>query len=143
MADTFRALNLRLELYRGVTRRFRGSLFAKATGGDTVLGRPTAALTKGAALDLSLYPNIRAGIGHPDLDPIPLTVTWETTNPAVFVMQISDEDIEALLELLPDDDKRAVCTVSAWRETGAVKLDEFILAHAPSVTIFDTALRPE
>lgn len=144
MADTYYALKGQLQLFRGMTQKVRIELFTKAAGGDSILGRPTAQLALGAAEDWTDYPNIRAAMAPAALaaTPIDLDAVWETQNPAVAIVTVSDEAIEAVLAALPADNARVVMTVEAWKETGAVKLESVPVYHVPDVRILNTALRP-
>lgn len=143
MVDLYRALHMPLELYRGTTRTYRIRLFKKGTGGDTILGRPTAALSKGAAEDWSLYP-IAIGAMAPATGHTPATVQlrlqWHTTNPGELTLIVPSASIEAALALGTDDDQALHWTCIGRRETAGVIDDEVPLVHGP-VIIHPTAIR--
>jgi hypothetical protein len=142
MTDVHRAFNAPLELYRGVTRTFRIALYQKAAGGETVLGRPTAALELGAAENWTTHPVLIAGLA-PAFgveEPVGLAVEWFTTNPADLTLTVTADDIEAALALLGDGtDRRLVWSVKARPNVSPVA-DEVLLAHGP-VVLYETALR--
>ena len=137
MADRYRAFNAPVELHRGVSRRYRGSLYLKADGGDTVLGRPTSTLAKGSAANYNNYNTLICAVGSVDgTYTLDVPCTWETQNPAVFVIGFTADVIEELFEA-EGELGGFVWSVKARQST----IDELLVAHGP-VILHQSALRP-
>lgn len=141
MADLYLALHLPIELYLGVTRTFEISLYEKATGGDTVLGRPTEALSKGAAENWSEYPFLVAGIGPASgaAGPLQLPCTWLTTNPAVITLVVPKLTLAAAVALATQPDPRLHFAIAGRRNTGANETDGVQLVKGP-VTVYENPI---
>ena len=139
MADLHRALHLPLELYRGVTRRVRGSNFNKAAGVDTVLGRPTATLAKGTAVNYTGYDTLIASVARIGASAAVANIPceWETLNPAVWIVVPTAAIIEDLFEAQAAGSGGFEWALKARAST----IDEILIAKGP-VYLIETGLRP-
>jgi hypothetical protein len=148
MTDLYLAHHAPLELFRGVTRRISVKLYAKALGGDTVAGVPTAPLSIGAAKDWSDYPIVVAAIApavpvyvEGVLQNAQLRAEWFTSNPADVTVIIEADTLEDAIALAPTENPALVWSIIARRETAGVIDDEVVLVNGP-VYVTDTAVYP-